>query len=201
MARRQIFGLGLALVSATGAIAQSQCPTASDLVRGIRVDYADGSAEVFRPQRPGVMKVDGMIDGQLAYRMEIAQGTHLLRYEDIVQGRPVASSVNEYDYSLAPLEMPVPQPGDRWQADVLVTTLEGERREAQSQVYDQVDPVEIGECTYDRVPVVIAYDTEDGYLEGVAYLPALGLGFLVWSETDDGERVGTDPVRISVAQK
>lgn len=200
MALRLISTTVLALLAGAAA-AQEACPTASDLVRGIRFDYSDGSAEIFRPQGPGVLRVDGLIGGNLAYRMELGQGIHLLRYEDISDGRSIAGSLSVYDYGMAPTEMPVPVPGQRWQADVKVIGADGTRSEAQSQAYDRADSLDIGGCTYERVPVVIAYDTEEGYLEGVDHLPELGLGFLSWSQTEDGGRVTTDPVRISVFSK
>ena len=156
---------------------------------------------MFRPAGSGIVRVEGLEGGALAYRMELGQGTHLLRYEAVEDGRTVAGSTDLYDYGVAPSEMPVPAPGGRWQADVTVQSEEGTRAESQSQVFDAASPVEIGGCRYDRVPVVIAYDTEDAYLEGIDYLPALGFGYLAWSETADGGRLATEPSRLSAEVK
>jgi hypothetical protein len=83
--------------------------------------------------------------------------------------------------------MPVPSPAGRWQVDVRVTDSSGVFPEGQMQAYGAITDLTIGACSYQMIPVLIAYDTDDLYVEQINYLPELGIGYLVDSQT------ATDP--------
>ncbi|GGL69271.1 hypothetical protein [Wenxinia marina] len=196
MTRTTLILAAAALASAGVATAQQACPTADSLARGIRVEFEGGTTEIFRSADPGVIRVDGIEGGEQTYRMEVAQGTHLLRYEALLHGVTNPSTVVTYDYGMPPLEMPVPSPGGRWQIDVAVDGFDGERQEAQSQVYDAERTDQIGGCTYRVVPVLIAYATSDTYIEAIDYLPELGIGYMVWNESDGVRSDPLTPIRL-----
>ncbi|SHI87924.1 hypothetical protein [Wenxinia saemankumensis] len=184
----------LCLVLAAPLAAQSPgCVTAADLAGGIRVEYGDGTAEIYSRRDGAVVHVRGMVDDVPSYEFEIAHGTHLLSYRNIVDGAVDPASRQDYEYGIPPEEMPVPAPGGRWQASVTVTSAEGDRQEAQSQVYDAAGTVSVGACTYATLPAIIAYDTADAYMEGIRVLPELGIGYMLWNETDG---VRSETVRV-----
>ena len=175
----------VAIVSlGAAAAAQDGCATAADLARGVTLDFDDATSEVYRAAGPGIQTVEGRDDAGAYYGLRIAQGTHLLEYFDIVDGQPDAGSRQEYDYGTAPADLPVPTPGGRFSAEVTVAASDGVRTEAQTQAYVAGEPLAVGGCTYDTVQAVIAYDTTDNYIESVSYLPELGIGYLVWNESD-----------------
>lgn len=192
-------------VQAGAALAQAGCPTAEDMRRGIRVDFADGSHEVFRTQASAAGGVEIIVDGLDAegfgYQMELGQGVHLLAYRGMTDGAADIGSEIAYDYGLLPGDLPVPVAEGQWSSQVTVTDQFGVRSEPQSHVWSGATTVDIGGCTYDMIETVIAYKTDDGYREGVEYLPALGFGYLVWNEAAGMPRMPTRPVSISVASK
>ena len=69
--------------------------------------------------------------------------------------------------------------------------------EAQSQVYGAEDLLQIGECRYRSLEAVIAYDTPDGYIEGLLWLPELGFAILDWTQTGAEDRIDIVPLAIS----
>ncbi len=185
-------------LGAAPVLAQTSCPTAADLARGIQLTYDDGTVEVYRStDRAGVIDVYGEDPFGYAYRMLIAHGTHLLMYEEVVNGASDPNSRQTYDYGVSVANMPVPFPGGRWAVDVIATTVEGPRSETQVQAYDAIVTQRIGPCRYDRIEAVIAYDTADDYIEGIHFLPELGLGYLVWSESYGATAMDLTPVAIA----
>lgn len=185
-----------ALLLAGPAMGQTACPVADDLFRGIRVDFDGGRVETYRSAGQGVVLMEGREADGPGYRLNLGQGTHVLRYETPGD----VSSVQVYDYGVGPAEMPVPVPGGRWQVEVSVTAPGRDRIEAQAQAYDQETTRQIGACSYRVVPVVIAYDTADAYMEGLDYLPELGFAYLVWSRNADGPGAEYSPVAISAGK-
>ncbi|MCC5975809.1 MAG: hypothetical protein JJT81_17410 [Rubellimicrobium sp.] len=200
VAAASILASGLVL-GGSAALAQAGCPTADDLARGITIAFTGGAVETYRPGRePGVTEVIGSDGFGFDYGMRLAHGTHLLLYEELVRGRPDLETRQTYDYGMPVALMPVPEAGGRWAVDVRVTSAEGERTERQVQAYDTVTTEVIGNCSYDRIEAVIAYDTGDFYIEGIHFLPELQLGYLAWSESNGVREVDLSPVSISVAQ-
>jgi len=186
-----------AVLLSQAAVAQTACPVAADLARGIRIDFADGGSETYRSAAtPGVVDVTGHDPDGSTYMMQLAGGFHLLRWE--VPGD--VSSVIAYDYGLPPAQMPLPQPGASWYTEVHVTAAEGPREEPQDHRYGKTTQVTIGGCTYTAVEAVIAYATSDNYVESVTWLPELGLGYLLWNESTDYTRSPVPATGISAGK-
>jgi len=174
----------LIVVPMIGA-AQNACPGPADRNKPIRIVFEDDTVEVYRRQAGPVTLIEGFDGGTLTYTIEVVHGTHMLSYETIVDGVPDRSSRIDYDYGLGPSGMPVPSPGGRWQVDAVFSDIDGSHPEAQSQAYGPLQTIQIGACTYDAFDVYIAYDSPDGYMETLVYLPALELGYLYSTQTDN----------------
>ena len=172
---------------ATAGLAQSTCLSSDDLRSGVHLDYADGTTETYRMIGEATMSVDGYDAGEPYFRLEIAHGTHLLSYFAVQDGRPDEASRQTYDYGVDPSALPVPVAGGRFNTDVTVTASDGPRQEAQLQAYVAGEPLSVGGCTYQTLDVLIAYDTADNYMESIRFLPELGLGYLLWNQSDDGQ--------------
>ena len=182
-------------------MAQTVCPTAADLTRGIKVEYADGATEIFRAGDAGIVSVKGLNAEGQGYEMDLAHGLHLVMYQNTENGAPLTVSQVYYDYGIPPAELPIPIPGKRWQSGVTVTASDGERGEPQVHAYDAVVTEMIGDCSYDMISALISYETSDLYTENVHYLPALGIGYLVWNETTDQPRDPVPAVSVSALRK
>lgn len=168
------------LLSAAPALAQESCPVAADLARGILVAYDDGSTERFRAtDRSGVVAVRGSFADGSGYDLELGQGVHVLSTTPRgADGAPILAGQVAYDYGLPPEALPVPAPGERFDVASVATDASGQRPEAQSQAYGALEPLAIGGCAYEAVPVAIAYDSPLGYWEELSFLPALGIAVL-----------------------
>lgn len=179
--------------------AQDRCPTSADRGKPISVQFESGLVEVHRTKDGQVWSIEGFEAGDLIYSLEVVHGTHLLSYVEISGGVPVADSQVSYDYGMGISDLPVPNPSGRWQADVNVTDPSGVFPEGQMQAYGAVTDVTIGACTYDMIPVLIAYDTDDFYVEQINYLPQLGIGYLVDSQTvnDPGGPIPASAIWVS----
>lgn len=175
--------LSMTLFGATALIAQDRCPTAQDRGKPIAVRFESGLVEIHRTADGQTWTIEAFDTGALIYRLEVAHGTHLLSYVEIVDGRPDANSRVIYDYGRTVAELPVPHASGRWETEVLVTDSVGSGPEGQMQAYGAVTDLTIGSCSYDMIPVLIAYETEDFYVEQINYLPELGIGYLVDSQT------------------
>lgn len=193
----------LALLLLPGvATAQGACPVAEDLSRGIRVTFDDGGTQSFRRAgEPGVVRIAGRAWDGSAYRMEVGQGLYVLTYVYLgADGMPDEASRVSYDYGMAPAELPVPAPGGRFQAVATMTDATGVFAQAISQAAGEVERREIGGCSYDVLPLGIAYDTVNAYTEGLDYLPELGIALLRWQEGSDIPRHDAAPVSIAVGK-
>jgi hypothetical protein len=185
---KTVFGLALACGAVgTTVLAQSVCPVADDLRSGIHLDFADGTTETYRLISEAIVSVDGYEGTEPYFRLDLAYGTHLLSYLAVVDGRPDEASRQTYDYGVTAAELPVPTDGGRFTAQVTVTASDGPRREDQLQAYVGVDPMTIAGCTYQAMDLIIAYDTEDNYMESIRYFPELGFGYLLWNQSDSGQ--------------
>ena len=177
--------LGAALCgAASGALGQSACAVAGDVQRGVHLDFADGSRETYREIAPSILSVDGTAGAVTHFRLEVAHGTHLLSYVAITDGAPDEPSRQTYDYGADPAALPVPAAGARFNVEVTVTSDVGVRREDQLQAYVEGAPLRLAGCTYAAIDVLIAYDTQDNYIESIRYLPDLGIGYLMWNQSD-----------------
>jgi hypothetical protein len=169
------------------AAAQDKCPGPQDRGRPIAVQFESGLVEVHRTENGLVWTIEAFEAGEQLYVLEVAHGTHLLSYVEMAGGTPIDGSRVSYDYGLSVPDMPVPSPAGRWQVDVRVTDSSGVFPEGQMQAYGAITDLTIGACSYQMIPVLIAYDTDDLYVEQINYLPELGIGYLVDSQT------ATDP--------
>jgi hypothetical protein len=183
------------------AAAQARCPTGDDLARGIRVDFSDGSHEVFRDPGMGIVVVDGVDANGYGYRMELVHGLHLLSYVNVTGGVVDDQSAIAYDYGVGASDLPVPVAGGRWSTGVWVNDPLGRRSEPQSHVWGEVGVVDIGGCTYEMLEAVIMYKTGDGYRESLEYIPELGFGYLVWNESQVMEAVPVRAVSVTAVKK
>lgn len=169
---------------AVPAMAQTGCPVAADLTRGITIGFADGSSEVFRQAAPGIVMVTGTAADGTGYVMQLGQGLHLLQWAP--QGDPDGRV--SYDYGMPPAVLPLPQPGGGWSVPARVSDIGGARAETQTHSYGAAQMLMIGTCGYEMIEATIAYDTGDNYVESIVYLPDLGLSYLQWNESDDYAR-------------
>lgn len=178
-----------ALGPAGPMVAQSQdrCPGPRDRGQPIAVRFESGLMEVHSTKDGQTFSIEAFEAGQPIYRLEVAHGTHLLSYVEVYDGQADEGTRVTYDYGIPVARMPVPAPGARWQSGVRVTDNDGTATEAQVQAYGVMTDVTIGTCRYDMIPVLIAYDSADLYVEQINYLPELGIGYLVDSQTE------TDP--------
>jgi len=184
---------GLIMAGLPGlTLAQTACPTAADLTRGILLEYSTGGHEVYRPVAEGVVVVNGVDQAGRLYRLELAQGAMLLLYEDVIDGVPDPMTRLRYDYGLPPAQMPVPVPGGGWSSDVTVDDGRRGYDEPQTVTWGKTRTVSIGSCSYQAFDITIAYETADKYLERLTYIAALGLGFLTYREAE-----GTEPETIT----
>jgi hypothetical protein len=194
--------LAATLVCQAGvAAAQARCPTGDDLARGIRVDFSDGSYEIFRNPGMDIVVVDGVDPNGYAYQMELVHGLHLLSYVNVAGGVVDDQSAISYDYGVGASALPVPSAGGKWSSGVSVIDGFGQRSEPQSHVWGEVTMVDIGGCTYEMIEVVISYKTGDGYREALEYIPELGFGYLVWNESQMMEAVPVTAVSIAAVKK
>lgn len=183
------------------AAAQSSCPTANDLARGIRVDRSGGYSEVFRAGGQGIVAVEGFIDRQLEYALELSDGLQLLSYTGNVGPSPVTDDAMAYDYGVPHADLPLPTPNGRWQSAVTVT-LNGETYpEPQLYAYGPLDQIMIGSCQYDMISVTIAYQNDANYIETVQYMPDLGIAVLVRQGDDNGDPTEFTIDRIGIARQ
>lgn len=198
---KQLFAVVALTIVACPAFAQQTCPTAADLERGIRISFEDGGTEVYRNGAPGVQEVTGTEPDGAGFRMEIAQGTHLLLWEGTNNGIADPTSLLTYDYNgVAPENLPAPRPGKSFQTPVTATDSSGPRDEPQTQTYGAVSSISIGDCTFDMIEVTIAYATSDNYVEMLRYLPDLGIGYLLWNESDGMARQPVEATAISAGK-
>lgn len=175
---------------ATPAVAQTRCPTAADLATGIRVLFEDGSAETFRLGGPGLVEVAGREPDGARYRLSLAHGHHLLSFQAVAEdGTPDPASLVTYDYGRPPSDLPLPEPLGRFSSDVTVTDAGGPRQEPQMQAFGPLTAVTLGGCAFDAVEAAVAYDTPEGYTEGLLWLPGLGISILTWQQPGTDARV------------
>ena len=185
----------------TFATAQTACPTAADLGRGIRVDRSNGFTEVFRAGGQGIVSVEGFINRELEYTLELADGLQLLSYSGNVGPSPITDDGMIYDYGVPHDDLPWPTPNGRWQSDVTVTAFSGTFSEPQLYAYGPLEQLSIGTCSYDMISVTIAYQNDANYIETVQFMPDLGFGVLVRQGDDSVAPTVFTIDRIGIARQ
>ena len=201
---RSLLALAATLLSSLApnlADAQSACPTANDLSQGIRVDRSGGYTEIFRSGGQGIIAVEGSIDRKLEYTLELAGGLQLLSYSGNVGETPDTEGDLTYDYGVSHDDLPVPVPNGRWQSDVTVTAKTGPFSEPQLYAYGPQEQISIGSCPYAMIPVTIAYQNDNNYIETVQYFPDLGISVLVQQGDDTGAPTDFTIDRIGISRQ
>jgi hypothetical protein len=181
--------------------AQANCPTAADLAKGIRVDRSNGYTEVFRAGGQGIIAVEGFIDRELEYTLELADGLQLLSYTGNVGSSPATDDGMIYDYPGDNADLPQPVANGRWQSDVTVTAFSGTYSEPQLYAYGPLEQIMIGTCPYDMISVTIAYQNDANYIETVQYFPDLGFSVLVRQGDDQTGTTEFTIDRIGIARQ
>jgi hypothetical protein len=188
-------------VAAGPVWAQTTCPTAADLTKGIRIGFPDGSTEIYRQGQAGVIRVQGSAGDGTAYEMDLGQGIHLLSYVDVEQGRPIEPSRITYDFGMPAANLPVPEPERGASLVGARTDGAGTLDQRQKLAFGPIEPLVIGGCSYQSLQVLISYESEDSYAENVIYIPELGISYLYWNRADDVEPVPIAAESIAVMSK
>ena len=201
---RSLLALAATLLSSVApslADAQTACPTADDLARGIRVDRSGGYTEIFRSGGQGIIAVEGSIDRKLEYTLELAGGLQLLSYSGNVGETPDTEGDLTYDYGISHDDLPLPVPNGRWQSGVTVTAKSGPFSEPQLYAYGPLEQISIGTCPYAMISASIAYQNPQNYIETVQYLPDLGISILVRQGDDTSDPTEFTIQRIGVVRQ
>lgn len=167
------------LVALTGA-AQAACPTADDMVRGVKFNASDGEFEVFHTV--GADMVESMYgrDSHQGSRTLLARGLYLLEVVGIENGKPDSTTRTTYSFPMPAAQMPLPVPGGGW--SVTVATFAEGRIGSERQIYSfgQMTRQTYEACSYDMMPITIRYpDENDAQRRDVLhYFPELGISYL-----------------------
>jgi hypothetical protein len=162
----------LAAALACPVAAWAECPTRADLERGVTISYDDGATELYQRTGPNIVTAFYRAPDGVSTASLLAQGVYLVQTIDMIDGAPDAGSRATYTYPLSPGEMPMPEPGGFWQADVLYF----DRSEALTVLHDMTFGAEttltIGPCRYRMVPIEVRYEGDGEVLH---YMPDLGI--------------------------
>ncbi|QQA42237.1 hypothetical protein [Pelagovum pacificum] len=190
----------LAAVGATPLAAQTACPTAEDLGAGVQLTLEDGTIETFRPLTADVIRVTGGdVDEGETYSLDLGKGVFTLVFQDLYEGELDASARSVYAYPVPPGELPDITPNATFELQPVVLEFgdlygESERYET-SAAYD----LQIGDCTYEAIDILVSYGDDDTYVDGLTYITELGIAYLAfWVESD--ERTDTPAANITVVQ-
>lgn len=144
------------------------CAGAADLGQGIIVSYAGGGHDTFTadPRRPGVVVLEGEIQGRSLGTVELGQG-----YVYLSATGPEGQRVS-YDYDILPADLPLPVPGGEWETVAVVSADGASSTERQTHRFGPEGTLAIGACIWPLVEVTTAYpgNTETRY-----WFPDLGL--------------------------
>jgi hypothetical protein len=196
-----IRAIALLTLLPTFAAAQAACPTANDLSKGIRVDRSGGYTEIFRAGGQGIVAVEGYIDRDLDYTLELAGGLQLLSYSGNVGPTPNPEGDLTYDYGVSHDDLPLPVPNGRWQSPVTVTAKSGPFSEPQLYAFGPLEQISIGTCPYAMISVTIAYQNDNNYIETLQYFPDLGISVLVRQGDDTGAPTDFTIDRIGISRQ
>lgn len=147
------------------------CASRADLQGGVVVTYSHGEQDIFTapPRRPGVVVVESEIQGQSLGRFELGQG-----YIYLSATGPEGHRVS-YDYGILPADLPVPMPGEEWEAVAVVTSDGVSSTERQTHRAGVAGTLSLGDCTWSLVEVTITYPAED---ETRYWFPDIGISVL-----------------------
>lgn len=177
------------------------CPTAGDLATGIHLYDTDGGIETFTQHSDtSVLSMLDFGDGA-GSRAVLLAGVYLVEIVDLENNQPLRDTRTTYSLPLPEGGAPIPSPGGNW-------TVQGAKmedgaidRDTQAYSFGQQTTATIGECSYDMIPINVAYlDESDGYAEIIHYLPSLGISYLVQAGGRDEEPDRFTYTRISTSK-
>ena len=157
-------------------LAFAECPTGADLATGIRVIDADDASDTYKTYS------EHMVESQYRYepgegaRSLLAQGVYLVLAQDIENGEVAAGTRSTFTYPVQPGQMPMPEPGGQWVADVVLLDDKGLESTTHQMSFGQETQFALGACSYRMIPIEVLYAEDDGEL--LYYLPELGFALL-----------------------
>lgn len=200
MMRHLLFQLPLLLASTALAAA---CPVAKDLGDGIRLTQTPAYTAVFRRDPSGAVIESESAEGGGSYNYVMYNGLLETAFFELDPSQKAPRGRDRFHYSFAledvfPLEPWTGQTGIQTHYDADWTLI------AQSNFGYRVlaaDQLEIGDCTYDRLPVETYIVGADGArMVTFGYLPDLGLSVLMGYQESDGSRTTFEPVSIAAIE-
>ncbi|UYV35889.1 hypothetical protein N4R57_12575 [Rhodobacteraceae bacterium D3-12] len=179
--------LALAVSAALAPLgAWAECPTATDLEKGIVFKSDVKYAELFRILPSGMIQTINSANGKATSRTLIAKGVYLLELIDLENNKPIPSTRTTYAFPGAPADLPDPKPNAKFELTVAVWDRGDIRKEQQIYAGGALNSVTIGACTYDMFPINVTYI--DGYNTDkhlLHYLPALKVAYLAATTYDN----------------
>ena len=157
-------------------LAFAECPTGADLTTGIRVTEPDGATDTYTRESAHLVESQYRFEPGEGARSLLAQGIYMVLAQDVEAGTIVPGTRSTYTYPLPPEQMPIPEPGGSWTADVVTLDSEGIARETHVMTFGALSRITFGPCSYGMIPIEIRYGEEDGEL--LHYLPELGFALL-----------------------
>ncbi|RYH00843.1 hypothetical protein EU805_16685 [Salipiger sp. IMCC34102] len=179
--------------------ALAECPKPSDLATGIRVEYSDGMVEVFRSAGPGMVEAVGLFsDGEPFFLMEMARGLYVTSYAEIWGDFIDVENATLHNFGAPATELPLPVPGKSWDAQAqVIYPGEAPGDVTQRFVSGASETLTVGDCSFESVEVITAYERDDNYVEGMSYLRDFGFGWLSWADDDTDGRLDVTAVSIA----
>lgn len=197
--RHDLIILSLA-AAVTGGTADAACPTAADLVTGVRVTETDETVHDFRLLGTGevleTIRFDGETDsvGNL-----LALGVYVVGLNVTTNGLPSPREAIIFAYAPSVENLPLPADGLK---QTLTTTVSDSYEdspftEIQTHVWRADSPLTIGDCVYERITGEVTYTGNDSHLEEIAWLPDLGLGLLLrYSDSASDDRYEMETIEV-----
>jgi hypothetical protein len=173
------------LLTCLAAPAWTACPVGDDLSAGIRLLDDDGISETYRRSSPDLIELTVDYGDGYSDRIQLARGVYVLEVVELYEGQPEPGSTSTYAYPVAPEAMPVPAAGDVWRTRVVIDGAEPDKMTAS---WGDARQMTYGECSYTVIPGEIVFTgTDYRHVEGLHYLPELGLAYMSFFSSDDGD--------------
>ncbi|CUH75331.1 hypothetical protein [Tropicibacter naphthalenivorans] len=175
----------LALLALLPGAALAQCPTAADLETGIRFQVDENDIEIFTNLTEDVVQSDFWAGGEPMEGSvsQYSRTGYLLQFVSREGGEIKPEWRTTYAFPYAPGDLPVLQPGDSFQWDVMMRNQDGLMKE--NHLFEVQAPVQrtYGNCTYEVIPYSVTYvdGSDKPNKDTMDYLP--GLGVTLWVET------------------
>jgi hypothetical protein len=164
----------------------AQCPTHSDLDRGILFYVEGGDTEKFRQSTNGLIEATYMYGPGEGSRVLLAQGIYLVELIDIENNQLKPDTRSTYGFPLTMDKLPKPSPGGIWSVRAVSLDEDGLTSEMQIYRFGAMTELTIGACSYDMIPIEIRYPEDDDTVDFLHYMPALKLSYLSGTQDSDG---------------